>query len=231
MVSLDDAVTARIEKHGVHFEILIDPHAAADYLDGKEVNLLEYLATDMVFKDASKGTKASEESLQEAFETTDLEPIVAAIVEHGDIQLTTQQRRDMQKRKLAKIINTIARTAMNPQTKLPHPKERIELAMQEARVHIDPFRPVDVQVKEVIDAIKLIIPISTENVRLRIKIPPKYAGRAYGEIRSYGTMVKEEWLNNGSYKCVIELPAGMQSDLYDELNSITHGNVETEIIS
>jgi len=231
MVSLDEAVTARIEKHGMHFEVLIDPQAAADFLDGKEINLVESLATDLVFKDASKGTKASEESLQEAFGTTDLEPIVTTIVRKGDIQLTTQQRRDMQKRKRAKIVNAIARTAMNPQTKLPHPKDRIELAMEEARVHIDPFKPVDVQVKEVIDAIRLIIPISTENVKIRIRIPPKYAGRAYGEVKSFGTMIKEEWLNDGSYKCVIELPAGMQSDLYDVLNSITHGTVETDIVS
>ena len=231
MVSLDEAVTARIEKQGMHFEILIDPVATEDFLDEKAVDLVSHLATDIVFKDASKGTKASDESLEEAFGTTELELVVKAIVKHGDIQLTTQQRRDMQRRKQAKIINTIARNTMNPQTKLPHPKERIELAMEEARFHVDPFKPVDVQVKEVIDAIKTIIPISMDNVKIKIKIMPKFAGRAYGEIKSFGTQVHEEWLSDGSYSCVVELPAGMQSELYDKLNGITHGNVETEIIS
>jgi ribosome maturation protein SDO1 len=231
MVSLDEAVTARIEKQGMHFEVLIDPKAAEDFLDGKPVDLVGNLATDLVFKDASKGTKASEEALAEAFGTTELEPVVTAIVKHGDIQLTTQQRRDMQKRKHAKIVNTIIRTAMNPQTKLPHPKERIELAMEEARFHVDPFKPVDLQVKEVIDAIKTIIPISTDNVHIKIRIPPKFSGRAYGEIKAFGTMLSEAWLNDGSYQCVLELPAGMQTDLYDTLNGITHGNVETEIVS
>jgi len=231
MVSLDEAVTARIEKQGMRFEILIDPVTAEDFLDAKNVNLVSNLATDIVFKDASKGTKASDESLEEAFGTTELEVVVKAIVKHGDIQLTTQQRRDMQKRKQAKIINTIMRNTMNPQTKLPHPKERIELAMEEARFHVDPFKPVDAQVKEVIDAIKTIIPISTDNVKIKIKIMPKFAGRAYGEIKSFGTQMHEEWLSDGSYTCVVELPAGMQSELYDMLNGITHGNVETEIIS
>lgn len=231
MVSLDEAVTARIEKQGMHFEILIDPVAAEDFLDAKDVNLVSNLATDIVFKDASKGTKASDESLEEAFGTTELELVAKAIVKHGDIQLTTQQRRDMQKRKQAKIINTIMRNTMNPQTKLPHPKERIELAMEEARFHVDPFKPVDAQVKEVIDAIKTIIPISTDNVKIKIKIMPKFAGRAYGEIKSFGTQMHEAWLSDGSYTCVVELPAGMQSELYDMLNGITHGNVETEIIS
>jgi len=231
MVSLDEAVTARIEKQGMHFEILIDPVTAEDFLDAKNVNLVSNLATDIVFKDASKGTKASDESLEEAFGTTELAVVVKAIVKHGDIQLTTQQRRDMQKRKQAKIINTIMRNTMNPQTKLPHPKERIELAMEEARFHVDPFKPVDAQVKEVIDAIKTIIPISTDNVKIKIKIMPKFAGRAYGEIKSFGTQMHEEWLSDGSYTCVVELPAGMQSELYDMLNGITHGNVETEILS
>ncbi|RLF49068.1 MAG: ribosome assembly factor SBDS, partial [Thermoplasmata archaeon] len=62
MVSLEDAVIARYEKKGMHFEILVDPEAAEDFLEGKEINLVDNLATDLVFKDANKGTKASEES-------------------------------------------------------------------------------------------------------------------------------------------------------------------------
>jgi len=65
MVSLEDAVIARYEKKGMHFEILVDPEAAEDFLEGKEINLVDNLATDLVFKDANKGTKASEESIME----------------------------------------------------------------------------------------------------------------------------------------------------------------------
>ncbi|MEA2054632.1 MAG: ribosome assembly factor SBDS [Candidatus Thermoplasmatota archaeon] len=229
MVSLEDAVVARYEKKGIHFEILVDPKAAEDFLDGRDINLSENLATDLVFKDANKGTKASEESISEVFGTTDINSIAKIIVKEGKIQLTTSQRREMQERKKKKIIDTIARNSMNPQTKLPHPKDRIELAIEEAGVHIDPFKPVDVQIKDIINAIRPIIPISIENVEIEVKIQGKYAGRAYGEVKSFGTILKEEWLPDGSWKCRIEIPAGMQTEFYDKLNNMTKGDVETKI--
>ncbi|HHH84157.1 MAG TPA: ribosome assembly factor SBDS, partial [Thermoplasmatales archaeon] len=175
MVSLEDAVIARYEKKGMHFEILVDPEAAEDFLEGKEINLVDNLATDLVFKDANKGTKASEESIMEVFGTDDINEIAKKIVKEGKIQLTTKQRREMQERKKRKIIDTIARNSMNPQTKLPHPKDRIELAIEEAGVHIDPFKPVSVQVKEIIAAIRHILPISVEDVEIEVKIPGKYS--------------------------------------------------------
>jgi len=230
MVSLEDAVIARYEKKGMHFEILVDPEAAEDFLEGKEVNLVDNLATDLVFKDANKGTKASEESIMEVFGTDDINEIAKKIIKEGKIQLTTNQRREMQERKKRKIIDTIARNSMNPQTKLPHPKDRIELAIEEAGIHIDPFKPVSVQVKDIIAAIRHIIPISVEDVEIEVKIPGKYSGKAYGEVKSFGTILKEEWLSDGSWKCRIEIPAGMQTEFYDKLNDITKGDVETKII-
>ncbi len=43
MVSLDDAVIARLKKGEDHFEILVDPYLAADLLDGKEIDILKIL--------------------------------------------------------------------------------------------------------------------------------------------------------------------------------------------
>jgi ribosome maturation protein Sdo1 len=40
---------------------------------------------------------------------------------------------------------------MDPKTKSPHPRKRIELAMDEAGVHVDPFKPVSEQVKTIIE--------------------------------------------------------------------------------
>ena len=43
----------------------------------------------------------------------------------------------MQEEKRLMVIATITREAINPQTKLPHPARRIEIAMEEAKVRID----------------------------------------------------------------------------------------------
>ncbi len=60
--------------------MLVDPYAAADLIDGKEVDVVQSLAIDTVFKDSKKGTHASEESLQKNFGTADIAEITKQII-------------------------------------------------------------------------------------------------------------------------------------------------------
>ena len=230
MVSLDEAVIARLKKGEEHFEVLVDPYAAADLIDGKEVNIVQNLAIDAVFKDSKKGTHASEESLQKNFGTNDISEITKKIILKGDIQLTTDQRNKMQKNKRNRIIESIVKNAMDPKTKSPHPRQRIELAMEQAGVHIDPFKPVNEQVKLIIELLRPIIPISMENIKISIKIPAEHIGKAYGTIRNFGSLEREDWQSDGSWIGIIRIPAGMQNDFYDKINDVTKGNVSTKIL-
>ncbi len=230
MVSLDEAVIARLKKGEEHFEVLVDPYAAADIIDGKDVNITQSLAIDAIFKDSKKGTHASEESLQKNFGTNDLTEITKQIILKGDIQLTTEQRHKMQKNKRNRIVETIVKNAMDPKTKSPHPRQRIELAMEQAGVHVDPFKPVSDQVKTTIELLRPLIPISMENVRISVKIPAEHIGRAYGTVRTFGTLEREDWQSDGSWIGIVRLPAGMQTDFYDKLNNATKGNISTKIL-
>lgn len=230
MVSLDEAVIARLKKGEEHFEVLVDPYAAADLIDGKEIDIIQNLAIDAIFKDSKKGTHASEESLQKNFGTSNITEISKKIILKGDIQLTTEQRHKMQKNKRNRIVETIVKNAMDPKTKAPHPRQRIELAMEQAGVHVDPFKPVSEQVKTIIEILRPIIPISMENVRISVKIPAEHIGKAYGTIRGFGVLEREDWQSDGSWIGIIKLPAGMQTDFYDKLNDITKGNISTKIL-
>jgi len=230
LVSLDKAVIARMRRGEDHFEILVDPYGAARLIEGNEEDISSLLAIDAVFVDAKKGTHASEESLQQVFETTDIPSIAKRIILKGDIQLTTEQRHEMQERKRKQIVDKIAKNAMDPQTKTPHPRQRIERAIEEAGVHIDPFKPVSDQVKLIVDAIRPILPLSMDQVKISVKIPAEYIGKAYGVVRGIGSLEQEDWLSDGSWSGVVRLPAGMQSDFYDKLNDITKGNVDTRIL-
>lgn len=230
MVSLDDAVIARLKKGVEHFEVLVDPYAAADLIDGKDIDVIQSLAIDAIFKDSKKGKHASEESLQKNFGTGDIAEITKQIILKGDIQLTTEQRHKMQKNKRNRIVETIVRNAMDPKTKAPHPRQRIELAMEQAGVHVDPFKPVSEQVKTIIEVLRPIIPISMENIRISVKISAEHVGKAYGIVRGYGNLEREDWQSDGSWIGIIRLPAGMQTDFYDKLNDITKGNVSTKIL-
>jgi len=230
LVSLDDAVIARLKKGEEHFEILVDPYAAADIIDGGDIDITQNLAIDAIFKDSKKGTHASEESLQKNFDTEDVAEIAKQIILKGDIQLTTDQRHKMQENKKNRIVEKIVRNAMDPKTKAPHPRQRIEIAMKEAKVHIDPFKPVSDQVKTTIEALRPIIPISMDRIKISVNIPAQYTGKAYGIVRNYGVLERENWQSDGSWLGIVKIPAGMQNDFYDKLNGVAKGNISTKIL-
>jgi len=136
----------------------------------------------------------------------------------------------MQKNKKNRIVDIIVRNAMDPKTKAPHPRQRIELAMDQAGIHVDPFKPVKDQVKTTIEALQVLLPLSISNVRISVKIPSEYIGKSYGLVRNFGTLEQEDWQSDGSWIGIVKLPAGMQTDFYDKLNDATKGNVSTKVL-
>ncbi|WP_424355414.1 ribosome assembly factor SBDS [Methanobacterium sp. MBAC-LM] len=230
MVTLEDSVIARLEYYGERFEILVDPDLASEFKRGKNIPLEEILAIEEIFKDVKKGDKASEESMNKAFNSTDPLEAAALILKKGQVQLTAQQRKEMLEEKRKKIIAKITREAINPQTRLPHPARRIEKAMEEAKVHIDPFKSVDEQVNIVLKAIRVKIPIRFEHVNVAIRIPGDYAGKVYSIISDFGKTKKEEWQKDGSWIAVVEVPGGLQESFDRKLSELTGGQVETKIV-
>src|SRR5205823_4694282 len=84
-----------------------------------------------------------------------------------------------------------------------------ELAIEEAKVHTDPFKPIEEQVKEVLDALRPLIPIRFEKVRIAVKLSAEDSAKSYGDIKGYGTILKEEWSPTGAWLGVVEMPAGL----------------------
>ena len=230
MVKVEDAVIARWETQGSRFEVLVDPIAAQDIKDGKDIDLSDKLALEHVFKDAKKGDKISEEHLERTFHTRDIGAVAKQIVLKGEVQVTTEQRRELQETKRRQVVATIARNAMNPQTGAPHPPARIEAAMTEAKVHIDPFKPVDAQVQEVLDKLRPLIPIRLDVVKVRIRLPAQHYPRVIGDLKTMGRLLQEEWQSNGAWVGVVEIPAGMQTELYERLSARTKGVAETGLV-
>ncbi len=230
MVRLDDAVPARLKTHGTTFEVLVDPDGALALKRGERVNLEDILAVEDIFENASRGDRSPEEDLQKAFGTLEVLPIAEIIIKKGDISLTAEQRKQFIENKRRQVIEVIARNAINPQTKTPHPPTRIEQAMTEARVNIDPTKSIDELVKIAMKAIRPLIPIRFEVVDVAVKIPPAYAPKAYGEVAAFGKLSREAWQNDGSWIGVVEIPAGMQTEFYALINRLTKGEAETKLL-
>ena len=232
MISLDEAVTARLESHGQRFEVLVDPDAALEIKRGEfEGDLEEVIAAEDVFEDAERGDRPPENMLEEVFETTEPMAIIPEVIKRGEIQITADQRREMQEQKHKQLVQRITRNAVNPQMDdAPHPPERIESALEETDFRIDPMEPVETQVDDALDALRPVIPIRFDEITVAVQVPADYAGSAQAKIRTFGELEREEWQADGSWVGVLTFPAGMQNDFYDVVNEHTSGEAETRII-
>lgn len=230
MVKLEDAVIARLSSHGTTFEVLVDPELALAIKGGEAVDVRGALAVDKIFKDSKKGDTASEEMVQKTFGTLDVFKVAEQIIRRGEVQVTTEQRRKMREQRLKQIVSLISRRAINPQTNLPHPPARIEAAMAEAKVHIDEFKSAEEQLPKLVKALLPILPLKFEIRKIAIKIPASYAGRTQRVVREFGTVKQEQWLGDGSWAAVVEVPAGIQGEFFDKLNDLTRGEAETKVL-
>ena len=219
---------ARLVMGGERFEIMINPDKALDYKLGKPVSVSQLLAYETIFRDVSKGERASEEKLKKIFGTTDPLKIAKTILDRGEIQLTSEQRRKLVEDKKRQIISFISRHCVDPKTGLPHPPLRVEQAMAEAHVSIDPFKDAEEQAKQVIQALRPILPLKMENVELEVVIPAKYAYSCYSTLRSFGVVKREQWQADGSLQAVIEMPAGLQPSFIEKIGSLTRGSAHVK---
>ncbi|MEK6921820.1 MAG: ribosome assembly factor SBDS [Nanoarchaeota archaeon] len=230
MVDVDKAVIARLKTHGDKYEILVDCDSALAFRSGKAVDMGDVLASPKIYTDAKRGIVASQHRMQEIFGTEDAEEITKIILKKGEVQITAEHKHHELEEKRKQILAYVHRNGVDPRTHLPHPPQRIELAFKELNVHIDEHKDAMEQIHDIIKKLQPILPIKFERKEMSIRIAGQYAGKTYGVIKGMAKIMKEEWLNDGSWKGVIEIPSGMQNELFDKLNSMTHGSVEAETL-
>jgi ribosome maturation protein SDO1 len=227
----DKYTTARLAKGQDHFEILVKPQQALDYKLGKQVAISQVLLIEEVYSDSSKGTRASEEKLQKYFGTTDPAKVAEEVMKSGELQLTTEQRRQLVEDKRKQIVSIISRNAIDPRTGTPHPPLRIEQAMSQVRLSIDPYKSAEEQAKQVIEELRPILPLKIEQMRIAVKVFAEHAARAYNAFKSFGNVSREEWQPDGSLVAVIEMPAGMYGSFIEKVGKLTQGTIQTKVLN
>ncbi len=229
MASLEKSITAHMDIKGERFEVIVDPDLAYQYRIGQKKELNNVLTVEEIFKNFRNGDRHNTSAIQKAFGTTDVYEIADRIIKKGNLQLTTDQKRKMLAEKKKQIIAILMRECIDPRTGAPHTQMRLEQALEKSRAPIDGFKEASEQIEAVAKAMRPLIPMKFEHVRVAVKVPPEYAQRIYGTLKGYGIQ-KEEWARDGSLIVVIEMPAGMQGEFYDRLNKATAGAAETKLM-
>lgn len=229
MTKKHDYLVAWIEIGGQRYEILVRPDTVFRYKEGEDIDLDDVLWTDTVYKDVRKGLKAGPESLKRAFGTDDVRVIAQRILRDGEIQLTSEQRRKLIEAKRRQIITYISRNAIDPKTGKPIPEARIESAMEELRIGVDPFKDAEAQAVEIVRRLARLMPIRLARALLEVVIPPSFAPRLYRELQRLGDVKKMDWLTDGSLKAEIEIPAGAQMEFVSKLQKLTRGSAVVNV--
>ncbi|NMC05754.1 MAG: ribosome assembly factor SBDS [Candidatus Lokiarchaeota archaeon] len=249
-------IIANIRLSGRRFEILVDPDKSwelkkhirqfqkekekelnktykvtvDDVIKISKVPMDQIVESYIIFEDIRRGEKMSEDVIADTFKTSDVSRVIAEILLNGELQLNKEQREKFISEKKKKLLDILTKNCINPQTSKPHPPQRIERALEEAKVNIDPFNPIEDQVESIVKALQPIIPIRMERQQLQISIPAEFTGKAYNLVKTLASISKEEWKPTGAVECVVEVPAGISVEFLDKLNKITHGRAMTKII-
>ena len=221
---------ARYHYKGERFEILVDPEAALRFRVSGDIPVEEVLVSDTIYKDVRSGDRASEKLLIKVFGTADPIKVAERILREGEIPLTAEQKKRMIEEKRRQIISFISRNCIDPRTNAPLPPKRVEIALEEVKFNIDPFKDPEEQALKAIDVLKRVIPIKFAKALVAVKIPAKYSGRAYGAVVKLGRVVRSEWGRDGSFMCELEIPAGMQEALILKVSELTKGEGIVKIL-
>ncbi len=222
-------VIAKYSKNGDTFEILVDAEKARDYIEGKIENPVAALEIEEVFKDAERGDRQSTERIMKAFGTVEIASVAASILKNGHVPLTTEQRRKMLDERRRQIVDIIARDSVDPRTGAPNPSMRIENAMHEAHVQIDPYKSAGEQVDAVAARISKVLPLKFETARIEVIVPAEHANRCYGALKRLG-IKSEQWLPDGSLRVYVDCPAGMKGDIMQRIGSLTRGSATVRMV-
>jgi len=231
MVRVDQAIIARLKKEGETFEILVDCDKALAYREGKIADLSQVLASKEIFADVKKGLRASEKDFKRFFQTDRFESIAEIILKKGEIQITAEHRNKLREEKKKQIVHFIHRNAVDAKTGHPHPPQRIEAVMEQAKVKIDEFHSVEAQVQEILPKLRSLLAIKLEMRELSVLVPTKYAHAISAHLKRVASTAKEQWQKDGSLKAVIEIPAGIQEEVENELNKLSKGEVDITLLN
>ena len=134
----------------------------------------------------------------------------------------------MVEEKKRQIVQFINRSFVDPKTHLPHPIVRIEAAMEEVRVPIDPFKKVEDQAKTLVDAVRKILPLRSETLKLTDNSPATFAAQSYSALKSTGDLLSEEWLADGSLRAMVDMNASLKGQFLERLGAVTKGSAHVK---
>eukprot|EP01084_Bolivina_argentea_P155365 270745_1 len=215
----------RYQQGKTKFEILTKKGAVLKYRQ-KKLGLQYVLMIDTIYTKVSQGKIAKSSELKRVFGTTDFNECVNKILENGDLNLSSSERKDKSNSKLNEVVYYITKNYINPLSNIPHPRDRILNCMKECGIKINTTKSTKTQALNAIKKMrgKLFFTkahMLTVNLTIKYKYDINKIGQMINKITS-GASYQQKWNDKGCV-FVLEMSKGDLEDLGNKLNKVTNG--------
>jgi len=220
---------SRLSLRGEKFEIIVAPDPALNFKLTGRGDIRKILLIDEVYSDSKKGLRASSEKLKKFFGTTDVFKIAEKILLEGELQLTSEQRRRMIENKRQQIIAMLSKSLIDPSLGNPIPSLRIEQALNQASVSIDPFKPPEEQVKNAIKALRQILQFKVNEVSFTLTCLQEESTDVYGFVSSFGEVDQTRAQKDKNVKMIARIPSVLMTYFLEKLGEKYGDRVKVDI--
>jgi ribosome maturation protein SDO1 len=185
-------VRYKLNKHT--FEVITAPTLALKFQTQKITWTDNILESDIIFKNYAKGLKAADKDLKDAFgEALSKLDMLKLIVQKGDIQVSADERKEAHEAKVAEILQHIIKNYVEPATGLPHPRVRLEQALEAAKFRVDPEASAAKQAQDLIRALEGKLAFSRSEKEAELSVDIKYVGSVSGIVHSKCNVKSERY--------------------------------------
>lgn len=212
------------------FEALFKPGCALKVREGKLGISNATFADEVFIAPHTKGVIAKQPELAKAFPGKSGIDILQVIAEKGEIQYSTEERRQLVEEKKKRIVEYIHKYYCDPTTNNPHPVNRINNALDQMKIQIDIDGPMDKELKEVEKRINDVLPCKRLEVEVIVTIPNDFCKQADQAMKKYGR-IASQCPEGQSKKYTVCIVPGDFDLLSKDLARATRGNYQIDMNS
>jgi len=229
-VRFTNVAVVRLQRGGKRFEIACYKNKVLEWRKKITTDLDEVLQTPTIFTNVGKGVIAKKAELSKAFSTTDQEKIIETILEKGEIQVSTEERKLQLDNSFKDIAQIVVEKCVNPETGRPLTVGMVEKAMKDIHYSVKPGKSAKQQALDVIRLLrdKSDFPIARAPMRIKLIIEAKDADKLNAEIHDVIQKTEREESGGGGERreVVLLIEPSNYRFVEEQVKKHTSGTVE-----
>nr|PVC52357.1 hypothetical protein MACL_00000832 [Theileria orientalis] len=169
-VRFTNVATVRLKVHGERFEIACYKNKVVNWRSGVETDIQEVLQSPYIFTNISKGKLANNNQLMKAFNTTDINKITKQILDKGEFQVSSEERKQILESTFRDIVSILHELTVNPNTGRPLTRTLLENALKSSGFSVSLNEPPKKQALKAVNLLQKKYPESIARCKMRLQI-------------------------------------------------------------